>query len=335
MNLTKPYPYRGPLCAALSKLYGGQDPYKIVRSFAVDLLFSTGRKSPPFSPLECARSLGLRVEYAPIEAEGLVVDGAQCVALRETHRQDGFFSKREGDGKLHDRLKGPVIVLREPRGFSMRNGRERFTLAHEVGHFVIREALSGFVPVSQFKVDDPEEERLANEFASELLVPKFLLHQDLEQLGFAPDVLLSLAERYQVSLQCLLTCVTRLFRKKVAAVMWEQVDGLYAAGWVSPRRLRNILLCDTGRTSVELALASGRTESGLDSVLFNGRRERWHCVSKKLDRSSKVLTLMHRSKVLEGLKKKNVVRRVVHRSPIPIQLGLPFAEARTPGHRTR
>ena len=247
--MRKRHRQRGPLCAALSKLYGGQDPYTIVRAFARDLVFTSKQQGPPFSPFLFARSLGLRVVYDAIDAEGLLMDGEHGVALREPGVPRELFPSGEG-GALDDGLRGPVIKLRERWSRSGRR-RSHFTLGHEIGHFVIREALSGFVPMSMFALENPEEERLADEFAGELLVPKFWLRKDLKRLGLDPSALVSLADRYEVSLQCLLTSVTKLFgRGKVGTVIWEKVEGLYRAGWACPRSFGEMLLCDTGRTTV-------------------------------------------------------------------------------------
>ena len=320
--MRKRHRQRGPLCAALSKLYGGQDPYTIVRAFARDLVFTSKQQGPPFSPFLFARSLGLRVVYDAIDAEGLLMDGEHGVALREPGVPRELFPSGEG-GALDDGLRGPVIKLRERWSRSGRR-RSHFTLGHEIGHFVIREALSGFVPMSMFALENPEEERLADEFAGELLVPKFWLRKDLKRLGLDPSALVSLADRYEVSLQCLLTSVTKLFgRGKVGTVIWEKVEGLYRAGWACPRSFGEMLLCDTGRTTVERAFGSSATEEGTDCVLLEGRREFWQCVSQRLPASAKVLSVMRRADGLGDFVVEKTNKLGQPRAPVPVQLCLP------------
>jgi Zn-dependent peptidase ImmA (M78 family) len=97
--------------------------------------------------------------------------------------------------------------------------RQRFTIAHELGHFL----LHGFTPQDlyvdhSFKVllrDDrssdgtDETEREANLFAAELLMPIDLLQKDLQdwtQMDIEEDegFLRELAQRYQVSQQAMM-----------------------------------------------------------------------------------------------------------------------------------
>lgn len=83
--------------------------------------------------------------------------------------------------------------------------RQRFSIAHEIGHF-----LSGHISFDDEELHveesqgwfDPynRQEREANQFAAELLMPSEYLHGDVTQYGLdAPR----LAKRYQVSEQAM------------------------------------------------------------------------------------------------------------------------------------
>lgn len=82
-------------------------------------------------------------------------------------------------------------------------GKRRFVLAHELGHFEMHRDL---VPVHNdtdatleyFKNGHQETE--ANEFASELLMPEKLFISECENKKFCPDLLRSLADRFQTSI---------------------------------------------------------------------------------------------------------------------------------------
>jgi len=82
-------------------------------------------------------------------------------------------------------------------------GKRRFVIAHELGHFELHRNL---VPVHNdtdatleyFKNGHQETE--ANEFASELLMPEHLFRKECERKKFSPDLLRSLAERFQTSI---------------------------------------------------------------------------------------------------------------------------------------
>lgn len=93
--------------------------------------------------------------------------------------------------------------------------RQRFTIAHELGHYLLHQTTNLHVDrsflmkrteLSSQGTDDDEIE--ANAFAAELLMPRDLLATDLKNVGdldLADDSVISdLARRYRVSTQALL-----------------------------------------------------------------------------------------------------------------------------------
>jgi hypothetical protein len=293
----------GPLSAALSKLYGGTDARLIIRSLAQDVLTEARIPGPPYSPFDCARALGVRVEYDSLGAEGVL-----------SHTPEGV----------------PFIILsKKDYGKKISSQRrENFTLAHEIGHFIIRRSLLGFVPMSSFKVDDPEEEFLCDAFASELLMPRASMITDLRKHGLVPDAVLHLANKYNVSLQSLLCRCTELCRGYFVGVLWAKQEGEFSLNWATPRKYLRLRLCDTGHSSVERAYENGQMQSGSDHVLLDGMRMWWNCTSARLQGSGLVLTLMTRrsEKAREILPRSHgaEVRHVIVAPRIPIQRQLPF-----------
>jgi Zn-dependent peptidase ImmA (M78 family) len=96
--------------------------------------------------------------------------------------------------------------------------RQRFTIAHELGHFLLhkgetvhvdegRGALAINLRDSESSKGEDNEEKEANLFAAELLMPAKFLKKDLEGKSFdllADTTLLDgLAKKYQVSTQAL------------------------------------------------------------------------------------------------------------------------------------
>ena len=96
--------------------------------------------------------------------------------------------------------------------------RQRFTIAHELGHFLLHEGQDVHLDESRgaFRVNlrSPEsargednDEKEANLFAAELLMPAIFLEQDLqgEDLDLLGDseFLEKLAKKYKVSIQAL------------------------------------------------------------------------------------------------------------------------------------
>jgi hypothetical protein len=293
----------GPVAAALTKVYPSQPPTRIVRSFANDVLNSSGVKKmgPPFDPFACARALTVKVQYESIGAEGVFFD---------------------------DKTTGPKVILRKPLNRTSSWRRANFTLAHELGHYVIRRSLAGFFPESLFRDNDPEEEFLCNIFAEELLMPGSTISQDFRTQGIDPDSFFELTNKYDVSLKCLLCRATGYGKGGIVSIIWDNNDGEYSACWASPTAFRRALLCDTRNTSVERAFTSGQPERGRDELILRGRRMKWRSVSKRLQESTTVLTIMRRSDVpydflvgpaLEAIGPANI------RTTIPTQRLLPFA----------
>jgi Zn-dependent peptidase ImmA (M78 family) len=82
--------------------------------------------------------------------------------------------------------------------------RQRFTIAHELGHFFLHSNKDTFIDYRDNKKDvmRTPREKQANMFAAALLMPRYLLLQDFRSLakeGFSEDELYTLAKRYDVS----------------------------------------------------------------------------------------------------------------------------------------
>lgn len=90
--------------------------------------------------------------------------------------------------------------------------RQRFSIAHELGHYlnpqqyIDEEEVSGD---TEFDYTNPlhQQEKEANMFASELLIPKEFLIKDLDIFGLDID---KLTEKYQVSEQTMWIKLTTL-----------------------------------------------------------------------------------------------------------------------------
>lgn len=81
--------------------------------------------------------------------------------------------------------------------------KKRFVLAHEIGHFEMHRNHSLIhndtdATLEYFKSGNQETE--ANEFASELLMPESLFRKECKGKKFSPDLIRSLAERFQTSI---------------------------------------------------------------------------------------------------------------------------------------
>jgi Zn-dependent peptidase ImmA (M78 family) len=91
--------------------------------------------------------------------------------------------------------------------------RQRFTIAHELGHYLnghqYFDEEGKMLEDSEFDFNNPlhKQEKEANLFASELLIPKNFLVKDLEKSGLDIG---KLTEKYQVSEQAMWIRLTSL-----------------------------------------------------------------------------------------------------------------------------
>lgn len=235
-------------------------PEKAVRMLADALLRNVGVTSVPIDVFEVARALRLPVSWD----ESLKADGA-----------------------LDQWPEDPRVLLRAFGGVRTAGQRlrERFTLAHELAHFMIREELIGILPLSRLRsqVEDPEEEYLCNLFAGDLLIPRHMLFADLQRASVRPRKLLKLAARYQVSLQAMLVQARAVAGPGCyLAIRWRNDGTRWNVYSAVPSAYRHASLCDTGRTTVERAAVSTSEAAGADQLIVNARRHRWECVSARL-----------------------------------------------------
>lgn len=87
--------------------------------------------------------------------------------------------------------------------------RQRFTIAHELGHYFLHTTKQTFV---DFRHNDENvirnpKERQANQFAAALLMPKKVLQKDIEMLvtedGVTSELIAFLAGKYKVSTEAM------------------------------------------------------------------------------------------------------------------------------------
>lgn len=291
----------GPIADALVGAFAGKNPESVVKGFALHLHTSAkvGRTGPPYDPAAYAAWLGLQIERREMEAEGMLADwpGRGCrIILRE----------RPPDS-------GPAL-----------RQRENFTLAHEIGHFLIREELQGFVPDAVFERTNADEERLCNSFAEELLMPSFRVVDDLGRCEGRPAALMALATTYDVSLKAMLCRMSRALREPVFAAIWKHSGTRYDLSWATPLRFGQLVLCNTGRTTVERAFSADGEVEGKDDVILNGSRMRWPCMSLRLS-GRQVLTIGTRSRRSSPWRRRIQKDYPRPRLEEPIQLSLPLS----------
>src|SRR5439155_2480257 len=90
--------------------------------------------------------------------------------------------------------------------------------------------------------------------------------------GLTPTNVLNLVDRYQASLQAVATRIAWISRDTICA-LWEKRGPAINLVWAAPARARSLVLCQTGRTSVEIAAGtSGQVITAKDSFYVLGQR---------------------------------------------------------------
>lgn len=151
-----------------------------------------------------------RVRKAPVPIERLArIAGAEIQYEPFSGRVSGMVYRHPGNP--------PVIGVNS----SHPETRQRFTIAHELGHILLHEDEEFHVDeTSSIRFRDEEsslatkdEEIEANQFAAELLMPEDLLLDEIDSLPGdvdPEDAIPILAERFQVSEQALTLRLSRL-----------------------------------------------------------------------------------------------------------------------------
>lgn len=160
---------------------------KHIRALVVKILAERRIRSAPIDVAEIAKSLGVEVQETPAEDD-----------------LSGFLYR--------DRKRDLAVI-----GVNADHhpNRRNFTAAHELGHFLLHDFDDVHVD-RHFKVwlrseassqGTDIEEKEANLFAAELLMPAHLVADDIEEIGtidlMEEDVLRDLAEKYGVSTQAM------------------------------------------------------------------------------------------------------------------------------------
>jgi hypothetical protein len=235
--------WQGTTARALQGVYSGAHPPSLFISKVRELYNELRIDGPPFDPWTVASHLNIEVK-------------------EESMALDGYVERRDDETF--------AIYLRN--GVSL--ARKRFTLCHEIAHTFFFDILEDRRRYRQPGQDDQEEEQLCDIAAAEMLMPYGPFSHDLGEArrggGPTPADVLRLMHRYGVSLPAVGARVTWISRD-ITCVLWEKRGPAINLAWASPSSDRSLVLCQTGRTSVEDAAANpGNEFTSRDSFYVMG-----------------------------------------------------------------
>ncbi len=143
--------------------------------FATALLSRIGQKTLPTRPREVARKLDIPIKE--VDAD---------------NRYDGYLLKYKGS-------RGIMI-----NKSIMYETRKNFTIAHEIGHSEIPHHKDSKYICLKSYIDSPfrlkRQEREANEFAAELLMPAAFISEEIKNKEIGLEVIKSISEKCETSL---------------------------------------------------------------------------------------------------------------------------------------
>ena len=254
----------GATARILRRVYGSKSPATLFTEKARQILRETKVSGPPFDPFEYAHKLGITVQ----EKEDMVIDG-----LLQRNDQCEFV--------VHLKKNAPKY-------------RKNFTLAHEISHTFFYDLLTHPMSFRSNSSFDPEEERLCDLAAAELLMPCSVFKRDLlKNSDITPKTLLELSNLYEISLQAVAIRAVGVIQN-LACSIWKLQGPAIDLHWITPSKLNRLTLCQTGKSSVEQAIDQpGEEFTCLDS--FYGGRASGRMMGKTASfrlRSGQVLSVI-------------------------------------------
>lgn len=203
---------RNPLIIEFCKRWSAQRPSLAVVKAVTEAFPSLSHSTPPIDPYALAKLRGvISIVETDIEPDGLM------------------FELEAGHFAIQLNKNSP-------------ENRKRFTLAHELGHtffYEVRRSLPRAEELcdteSKLVLGDPEEERLCNVAAREILMPQPQFSALIEQLGYCSRAVLSLAATFGTSVRSAAIRLVELCPYRVMVCEWQKnsTTGAYETAWTA------------------------------------------------------------------------------------------------------
>ena len=124
-------------------------------------------------------------------------------------------------GMLIPSRRGYKVILNESHSIT----RQRFSLAHELGHLLLQKLqLSGSAPKNRDNGQSDDEERLCDQIAAEILMPRIAFYEDGWMEGWSLKSLRTLAGTYDTSLPATAVRMVDLMPEEALMGVWKVSD---------------------------------------------------------------------------------------------------------------
>jgi hypothetical protein len=259
----KPSPFKSDRAWALAKVTRKADPRDAMLHCVYRIRKEHGTPQFPLDVRQVADRLGIPITDCPPPCPGFLI-----------RRDDGTF-------EIKVNMQDPVW-------------RQKFTIAHELGHYLFFQNLPNF-DGEDSEADRREEEWLCNLAASEMLMPFRLVKSRLLTDRVDPDLVFGLANELGVSLQALLVRFQAVIRSQVQApiafVLWSRLGDDFSPDWTTPcdRRFR---FSGFAQEHLARAAETGEPQTGYELCEFNQEELAMSALSWRFGDPGRVLTML-------------------------------------------
>jgi Zn-dependent peptidase ImmA (M78 family) len=177
------------------------------------------------------------------------IEQSEEMDLRAIVNAEGLFIQEEyltsHDGRLtHDNEAGIITINKNIR----EAGQKNFTIAHELGHFILDRRQHSECNRSEIMSAraGEETERDANIFAAELLMPEEWVKKEIKWKGEGINVMQQMAEKFGVSLSAAGIRYTQAGRMPMAViaskddkVIWSSINRYFPFRFIKPGQKTN------------------------------------------------------------------------------------------------
>lgn len=261
-------PFSSPLALGLcAAVPAAADPVAAILWHARRLIAESGLTEPPFRPASYAHVRRVKqIVYKAMQVEGCLIP---C---------GGDF----------------IIELRKDRP----QGRMNFTCAHELGHTFFYESVPSVkyrTAASSQPHHDPEEERLCNVAAAELLMPSEVFVKISRDHRPSARSLQAIAQTFESSLTATAVRLLNLKVWEATFVCWQVKEEGLKARWLASRNcglayFPNLEIVNPESSVIRHTAATGEATAGAEWLALDKGYKLCHLSSVRLGDSKTVLS---------------------------------------------
>jgi hypothetical protein len=286
------------LRTALRALSGKQTVPEAVQWLVARTIETTTTSKVPVDPFAIAQALGVPVSFRQLPVHGLLVDEhvetAKCgvasdmgIRNRENLHEEWGLSSRSA-----------IHLCSDVESDSSRRCH-RFTLAHELGHYVLRREIRASYETYPFERFVKSEEDLCNAFAADLLMPgdqvKHYFKMLCDHTDFTVATWVDVANNcFDISLRDFAYRTHDVTNGAIQLILWSFETGDAVPEWASWAINERLRVADPKCAGVYRAFVceTRRSVERFDAFHLDGRRFDCFSSSLVLSDTRKVLSLL-------------------------------------------